>query len=181
MKKNVLVISASPRAVSNSHRLAEAFASGAVRSGHTVEVVRLRGKKLSFCLGCMACQKTKSGHCVQKDDADELIQRMRYADVLVFAAPIYYYSLPGQLKTLLDRANPLYPLENAFREVYLLTTAADDAEDAPARAKACIEGWIECFPGVQLAGTLFCGGVDAPDEIAGNPVLVQAEALGANL
>lgn len=179
MTKNILIVSSSPRQQSNSHRLAEAFAAGAERAGNTVEMIRLRGKKLSFCLGCMACQKTKTGHCVQKDDAEEIIQKMATADVIVFASPIYYYSIPGQLKTLLDRANPLYPLDIQFREIYFLSTAADDSEETPSRAIACIEGWIDCFEDVKLSDSLFCGGVDGPNEIEGNPKLIEAENLGA--
>ena len=128
MSMNVLVISSSLRAGSNSDQLADAFVKGAKDAGHDVEKIQLKGKKISFCLGCLACQKTKTGHCIQKDDADDIIQKIKNADVVVFASPIYYYTLSGQLKTLLDRANPLYPIEYRFRDVYLLLSAAEDEE-----------------------------------------------------
>ena len=47
--------------------LAEAFADGARKAGNDVELVSLKGRKIEFCLGCLACQKTKK--CVIKDDA----------------------------------------------------------------------------------------------------------------
>ena len=50
---------------------------------------------------------------------------MLTADVIVFATPIYYYEMSGQMKVLLDRANPLYESDYQFRDVYLLATAAD--------------------------------------------------------
>lgn len=109
MSKNVLVISSSPRKNSNSDTMAEAFAEGARFAGHNVEKITLRDKTINFCKGCLACQKTQ--RCVQHDDADVIAQKMLHADVLCFATPIYFYAVSGQLKTMLDRANPLYPAE----------------------------------------------------------------------
>ena len=64
------------------------------------------------------------------NDMPAIVQQMKQADILVFATPIYYYEMCGQMKTLLDRANPLYTDDYAFRDVYLLSAAADDAPDA---------------------------------------------------
>ena len=61
-----------------------------------------------------------------KDDANDIVEQMGRADVLVFATPVYYYGMSGQLKTLLDRANPLFPADYRFRDVYLLAAAAED-------------------------------------------------------
>ena len=44
MTKNILILSASLRAGSNSETLANAFADGARAAGHAVEVISLRGK-----------------------------------------------------------------------------------------------------------------------------------------
>ena len=55
MAKNILILSASLRAGSNSEALANAFADGARTAGHAVEVVSLRGKSIAFCRGCLAC------------------------------------------------------------------------------------------------------------------------------
>lgn len=46
--------------------------------------------------------------------------------MIVFATPIYYYEMSGQLKTLLDRANALFPSDYAFRDIYLLASATED-------------------------------------------------------
>ena len=120
MAKNVLIISATPRKGGNSELLAQAFADGAKDAGNEVEMISLRDKNLLFCKGCLACQKT--GRCVLKDDAAEITGKMQAADVLVFATPIYYYSVSGQMKTMLDRSNPLYNSDYKFRDVYLLST-----------------------------------------------------------
>ena len=88
MAKKVVVISTSLRANSNSDKLAQEFAEGAKQAGHEVEYISLRGKKIAFCLGCLACQ-TK-GECVIKDDALPIAEAVLHADVVAWATPIYY-------------------------------------------------------------------------------------------
>jgi len=177
--KKVLVISSSLRKNSNSELLAVSFAEGAKSAGHETEVVTLRDKEIRFCVGCLACQKTQ--RCFMHDDADAIREKMLHADVLVFATPIYYYEMSGILKTMLDRANPLYPSDYQFREVYALATAAEDEDYVPQRAFSGIEGWVECFEKAKLVGTLFCGGVTEIGEIDVNPKLQEAYKLGTKV
>ena len=123
----VLVITTSLRAKSNSDRLAEELIRGARDAGHEVELVSLKGKEIRFCIGCLSCQKTQK--CVLKDDAVRIAEKVKEAETLVFATPIYYYEMSGQMKTLLDRLNPLYPSDYKFRKVYMLCVAAEDGDD----------------------------------------------------
>lgn len=174
--KNVLVISTSLRPGSNSEALAEAFLRGAQQAGHRAELVTLRGLQLQFCRGCMACQGR--GRCVLNDDAQAVVDKMHDADVIAFATPIYYYEMCGQMKTLLDRANPLFEGDYRFTDIYLLTTAAEDEADTPKKAERGLCGWIDCFERARLAGTVFAGGVTGVGEIAGHPALDTALALG---
>ena len=174
--KKVLLVSTSPRMNSNSEALAKAFAKGAQEAGHETELISLRGKTVSFCRGCFVCQEKQ--RCVIRDDADDICRKALNADVLVFASPIYYYEMSGQLKTLLDRLNLLYPSDYAFRDVYFLTSAAEDEEAVPRRAISGLEGWIECFERARLAGTVFMGGVTAAGENPEHPALEQACQMG---
>ena len=107
-----------------------------------------------------------------------IVEKMLEADVLVFATPIYYYEMSGQMKTLLDRANPLFPLDYNFREVYLIASAAEDEDTVPQRALSGLEGWVECFPKAKLAGSVFGGGATLAGEIAGSPALEKAYEMG---
>lgn len=177
--KRVLVISSSLRKNSNSEQLAVSFADGASSAGHEVEVISLRDKEIRFCVGCLSCQKTQQ--CFMHDDADAIREKMLYADVLVFATPIYYYEMSGILKTLLDRANPLYSSDYRFREIYALATAAENEEHVPEKAFSGIEGWVDCFENAKLVGTLFCGGVTASGEINNNAKLQEAYDMGRNI
>lgn len=177
--KKVIVISTSLRIGSNSDMLADKFTEGALHAGHDVEKISLSGKNISFCRGCLACQKL--GRCVIDDDANGIMQKVLNADVVVWATPIYYYEMSGQMKVMIDRMNAMYPLDYKFRDVYLLSTAAENEPEVPKRAESGLTGWIDCFPKSRLAGTLFCGGVDAPHAIEGNDKLQTAYEMGLHV
>lgn len=177
--KKVTIISTSLRHGSNSDMLAERFAQGAQSSGNQVEKISLAGKDISFCRGCLACQKL--GRCIIDDDANAIMHKVLNSDVVVWATPIYYYEMSGQMKVMIDRMNAMYSLDYRFRDVYLLTAAAEDDPQVPKRAETGLEGWIACFPKSRLARTLFCGGVDAPGTIRGNDKLEQAYQMGRNV
>ena len=174
--KKVVVISTSMRAGSNSQMLAEQFAKGAKAAGNQVEFISLKGKEIKFCVGCLACQKL--GACVIKDDVPANMEQVLNANVVCWATPIYYYEMSGQMKTLIDRMNAMYPKDYQFRDVYLLATATENEEGTPKRAETGLTGWIDCYPKSRLAGTLFCGGVNDPREIEGNAKLQKAFDLG---
>ena len=176
----VLVITTSLRAKSNSDVLAGRLIAGAKDAGHEVEVVSLKGKEIRFCIGCLNCQKTQK--CVLKDDAIEIAEKMKNADTLVFVTPIYYYEMSGQMKTLLDRMNPLCPSDYNFRRVYMLSVAAEDEAYVPEKAVSGLQGWIDCFEKAEFAGSLFCGGINDAGEANGRPAeLEEAYEFGKQI
>ena len=179
MKKNVVIISSSLRKDSNSEALAKAFMNGAIEGGNEVEMISLAGKKIEFCKGCLACQKL--GKCVISDDTNEIVNKMLEADVLVFASPVYYYSISGQLKTMLDRAYPLFSLDYRFRDVYFLSCAAEDEEETVVGAKTAVQGWIDCFGKAKLSGVVFAGGVNSAGDIKGQPASMEAYEMGKQI
>ena len=180
MSKKVLIISSSLRAGSNSEILAHEAEKGALAAGNEVEFISLKDKNIKFCIGCMTCQETHK--CVIKDDMPELMTKVRDADVIIFTTPIYYYEMSGQLKTFLDRCNPLYPQENNFKDVYLITTLYDDAPNASKNAANGIKGWVACFDQARFAKLLDCGSLDDPKEAAVNEdLLKKAYNLGKKI
>ena len=164
----VLVISTSLRAKSNSDILVERLIAGGKDAGHDVGHISLKGKKLGFCIGCLACQSTQQ--CVIKDDAIEIAEKVKDADTLVFATPIYYYEMSRQMKTLLDRLNPLYPSDYKFRNVYMLSVATEDEDYVPEKAVSGLQGWVDCFEKAEIVDTLFCGGISDPGEAGGKDI-----------
>ena len=176
MDQKVLILLSSPRKGGNSETLAAAFAKGAQEAENHVETVYLREKQYGFCKGCFACLKL--GRCVIEDDAVEIAAKMHDADVLAFVTPVYYYSVSGQLKTILDRANPLFDTDYAFTKVYLLAAAAEDEPETVEGAVKAVQGWVDCFPRCQLVETVFAGGVNEVGDIVGHPALEQAYRIG---
>ena len=174
--KKVVIITSSLRPNSNSDLLAESFKQGALEAGHEVELISLKSKKLDFCRGCMACQKL--GRCVIQDDANPIMEKICEADAVVWSTPTYYYTMSGNMKTLIDRCNALFCKDYKFRDVYLLVTAAEDEEYTPKQVIGGIQGWVDCFEGVKFIDTLFVGGVNSPGEIKNNEGLKKAYELG---
>lgn len=180
MPKKVLIISASFRPHSNSDTLAHEAERGAIDAGHEVEFINLRDKDIRYCLGCSSCQKIFK--CVQKDDMPELLAKVKNADVLIFATPIYFYEMSGQLKTFLDRCNPLYKSDYKFRDVYLITASQDSAQHASDTATTGVLGWVTCFDKANLASVLIGAGVSAPGDILNHiDIMHQAYELGSNV
>ena len=167
----VLIIETSLRAKSNSDILAQKAAEGAKDAGHEVEVISLKGKTIGFCRGCFVCQNTQK--CVLKDDAVMIAEKAKEADTLLFATPIYYYEMSGQMKTLLDRLNPLFPSDYRFRNVYMLSTAAEDEDYVCEKAVSGLNGWVDCFEKAQFKGALFCGGINDSGEASGRQKELQ--------
>ena len=89
---NIVVLSGSPRKGANTDTMVETFAETAHEAGHTVEVIRVAGKKIAGCLGCRYCF-IHEGACVQKDDMADVIESLKGADMVVFASPIYKTAL----------------------------------------------------------------------------------------
>jgi multimeric flavodoxin WrbA len=159
--------------------LAEQFAEGARHAGHNVEVLTLSDKTINFCKGCLACVKTLK--CVQHDDAVEICAKMHEAEVIAWATPIYYYSISGQMKTMIDRGNPLYGDDYKFRDIYLLASAAEDEPQTVNGAITALQGWVDCFEKAELKGEVFAGGVTMPKDIIGHAALKQAYDLGKSI
>ena len=157
MTKRVLVLTTSARRGGNTDKLAQAFAKGVEDAGNTVRILRTAEKRIEPCQGCLSCQQTH--RCAIFDDMQNILEAMMESDVICFATPIYFYEMSGRMKTLLDRTNPIFPQDYPFRDIYLLTVAADTAMSACRRAVSGLEGWVECFPETRLRQVIFAPGV----------------------
>ncbi|MBR0277313.1 MAG: flavodoxin family protein [Clostridia bacterium] len=176
----VLIISTSLRGGSNSEFLARECEKGAKATGNEVEFISLKEKEIKYCIGCLSCQKT--GECVIKDDVPEIMEKVKNADIIVFATPIYYYEMSGQMKTLLDRLNPLYPTDYKFRKVYMIATAAEDGDFVFEKAYSGLGGWVDCFEKAELCGLVTGGEIDKPNGVQNHTDAVErAYEMGKNL
>lgn len=106
---NVLLINGSPKGErSNSRKLARAFIDGIERNTDvTLEEVRLNSADIRPCLGCFACWNKTPGTCVIRDDMQGVLEKLLWADLTVWSFGLYYFSVPGRLKNLIDRMLPM--------------------------------------------------------------------------
>lgn len=99
---NILFLNASPRRNGNIDRMLHAMCDEAVSCGHSTEYVRVDELTVAPCRGCMACRSKLS--CVLKeDDAQRVLEKIRWCDAIVVGAPCYWGNIPGALKVLFDR------------------------------------------------------------------------------
>lgn len=180
--KRILVVLGGGRVNGNTAQLAEAFIRGAREAGHEVEQVSLVKTEVKGCIGCNACRYGKP--CVQKDGFNELIPKIKAADLIVFASPLYFWTISSRLKALIERfyciaeedENPplgryeRYPV----RDCALLMTAADNYfwtfEQAVSYYKFALINYIS----FQDKGMLLAGGCG---DTNGRPLIEKTEYL----
>ncbi|MFT4106610.1 MAG: flavodoxin family protein [Lacrimispora sp.] len=102
----VLVLNGSPKgASSNTMHLTRAFLQGA--GWADAEIIHAARADIKGCSGCFSCWNKTPGTCVIHDDMAEILHKIIDADVIVWSFPLYYFSVPGSLKNLIDRQLPL--------------------------------------------------------------------------
>ena len=101
--KKVLVVMGSPRKNGNSASLAQNVIDGAKSAGATVDSYYLHGMDIKPCDACDECQRNNNRECVIDDDMQELYLKIREADALVIASPIYFFNISAQTKLFIDR------------------------------------------------------------------------------
>lgn len=124
MAKKVVVISSSPKKGGNSDTLCDDFVRGAVDGGNKAKKYFLEDIEFDSCKACNAC-KTPAKECIQEDELSIILDDMMEADVIVYATPVYYFSMCGTLKRFFDRCYPIFRhLEN--KDMYIITAAGSD-------------------------------------------------------
>lgn len=177
--KNVIIISSSPRTGGNSETLAKEFERGAKEAGNNVEFIRLKDYNLKYCIGCYAC--SQSGKCFQLDGMNELGEKLTKADVIVFATPVYFYSMSGQLKVFIDRLVPFYTKIQA--DIYLITSQWDTSKEMMDNTLNAIRGCTrDCFENCEEKGVLYGVGLEKlNDAQKNNGIILEAYNMGKSV
>lgn len=97
----ILILTGSPHKNGTSNTLVKEFVKGAIEVGHEVEIIDIAKSNIYPCLGCEACGM--NGNCIQKDDGNEILNKILNTDAIVFATPVYYFGMSAQLKMIIDR------------------------------------------------------------------------------
>lgn len=176
MSKKILILAGSPRKNGNSAALCHEFARGAQESGHHVETIFLRDKKIGYCLACYHCKKS-GGVCAIKDDMASILVQMNAADVIVMASPVYFYSIDAQMKALIDRTVAQW-LTIKDKKFYYIMTAAEDSDTVMDCTLECFRGLAKCLEGSVEGGVIYGKGVYEAGEITGKPAMREAYVMG---
>ena len=183
--KLVVILKASPRAGSNSSRLAEELAAGALSAGGTVKEFSLHAMDLRACDGCDACQNPQGSGCVIDDDMQLIYPFLKKAAAIVLATPVYWFTFTAQLKLAIDR---FYALESPDGhglkgKAMVLVLTYGDIDPYISGAVNAIRTFEDMcrYTGSPVAGILY-GSASEPGEMdSKTELLAQARALGAKL
>lgn len=190
--KRILVIQGGGRARGNTAQLVGSFMRGAEESGHQVEVSSLLKNEVKGCLGCNACRYGKP--CVQKDSFNEIVPKIKSADCIVFASPLYFWTISSRIKAFVERfyciaeEDPNPPLgryeKYPNKDCALLMTAADNYfwtfEQAVSYYRFALVNYIGfCDKGMVLAGG--CGDTNGRPQIENTPHLQRAYEFGKHI
>ncbi len=183
VRKKILILTGSPRLHGNSEMLAEAFQAGASEIGHVVTKIQTAQMHLSGCLACEQCW-TSGCACVMQDDFQRIIPALEAADAVVLAFPLYWSSMPAQLKAVMDRlyayASTTHRNALHIRESVLLAcgecSSLDDFRDA-----VSVYRGIAAFMGWTMRGELLVPGVLRKGDIKETNALEQARQLGRSI
>ena len=178
MSKKVLILSGSPRRGGNSDYLCDKFLEGARSAGHDVEKIFISGKKIGYCRACYACRD--SHKCIIKDDMAEILDKIIDADVLVFASPVYFYSINAQIKTVIDRTLPRWT-ELKDKDFYYILTAGEDKRSIMERAVECFRGFADCFDGITERGVICAHGLYEKNDARTSKFADEAYELGKSV
>lgn len=181
MKKNIVVLTGSPRTGGNSDLLAEAFMKGASEAGH--EVVKCEAGKKNI-IGCKACDTcySKGKPCTFDDDFNRIAPLIEKADMIVFVTPLYWFTFPAQLKAAIDKTYSFIigGKELKIKESMLLVCGEDNDESA-------FDGIISTYKRIAYyqkwtdRGQLIVPGVLNKGDILSTKYLVAAEKMGNNI
>jgi multimeric flavodoxin WrbA len=181
--RRILILKGSPRKRGNSATLADRVAAGAGEAGALVESFDLHELEIRPCDGCDFCQGT--GECVIADDMQSLYPRLREADGIVIASPIYWFTVNAQVKAALDR---WYALEGAGEHAlagkqFGVVLTYGDSDPYTSGAVNAIRMFQDIcrYERAEIAGIVY-GSASKPGEIEAQPeVMALAYALGQRM
>ena len=175
----VVILTGSMRKGGNTDLLAHAFAEGA-GTHHTVEIVSVADYSIQPCIGCNSCF-TREGHqCFRKDDMPVIYEKLKQADIVAIASPVYFYGLSAQLKAMIDRLHT--PMRNTFpiRKLALLLVGAAELPGLFDPIKLQYQMILDFFH-LEDGGMVLVRGVKDKGDIRKTDALKEAYALGATI
>lgn len=176
---NIAVLIGSPRKGGNTEALAHSFIEGA-KKRNNIEVISVTDIKINGCTGCNYCYKDQNHRCIQKDDMQEIYEKLAHAEIIVVATPVFFYGVSSQLKCLIDRLHN--PVCNGFKvkKLVLLAVAADTTPTVFNSISTMYASVLKYFS-LENGGAITVPGVEKRGDIVCNHALKEAFDLGKNI
>ncbi|MBQ7617892.1 MAG: flavodoxin family protein [Desulfovibrio sp.] len=168
----ITILDGSPRK-ENTTAMVEAFATGAKEAGHEVEVLKVGKMKIAGCLACEYCHGKGAGSCVQRDDWDKVLPAYQDCDMVVFASPIYYFTMTAQMHAAIQRVYCIGKPPKAKKAALLLSAASPNPY---AGAIATYKDMIG-YMGIEDAGIITASGSENKSEVKLEEIRKLAKSL----
>lgn len=190
--KNILIISGGGRPNGNTAQLVNSFIDGATDAGHKAELISLVKTEVKGCMGCNACRYGKP--CVIKDGFNDLVPKIKSADLIVFASPLYFWTVSSRIKAFIERfyciaeedSNPPLGRYEKYpaKDCALLMTSADNLFWTFEQAVSYYQFTLVNYIGFKDAGMLLaggCGDTNSGPQIDKTDWLDRAYEFGKNV
>ena len=151
----IVVLNGSPHIDGATSDMVKAFMKGAQEKGHELVIFNAAHMNIRGCLGCEYCRNKGKGVCVQKDDMHKIYPEILSADMVVFASPIYYFTLSAQLQAVIHRTYAI-DIPKKVKKVALILSSGSKFVYGPAITQyyqSIVEYW-----GVENAGIFTANG-----------------------
>ncbi|MBP5325337.1 MAG: flavodoxin family protein [Pseudobutyrivibrio sp.] len=168
----VVILNGSPHQAGNTKAMVDAFTKGAKSAGNEVVECPVGCMNIKGCLGCEYCHTKGEGKCVQKDDMEKVYPEIGSADVVVFASPVHYFGISGQLQSVIARFYA--PGKPKAQKYALLISSA--SPNVYAGIEGQYKGMVAYFQAEDLGIRELNGDASKSEE-----ALADIEAFGASI
>ena len=151
----IAILTGSPRK-ENTSAMVQAFIEGATAAGHEAFELQVGKMKIAGCLACEYCHTKGNGTCIQKDDLERIMPAYLSADMVVFASPVYYFTMTAQMEAAIQRVYCIGKPAKAKKAALLLSSGSPGVYDsAIAQFKAYM-----AYAGIEVAGIITANGTE---------------------
>ena len=165
-------LNGSPRQ-QNTSAMVQAFIEGAEAAGHEVEELQVGKMNIGGCLGCEYCHTKGEGKCIRQDDLEKILPAYKQADMIVFASPIYYFTMTAQMEAAIQRVYCIGKPAKATKAALLLSSGSPGVyEGAIAQFKAYM-----AYAKIENAGIITANGAENKSEAKCNEIRDFARSL----
>jgi multimeric flavodoxin WrbA len=175
----IVILVGSMRKGGNTDMLAKSFAKGASKN-NIVELISVADYSVNPCIGCNSCFKRENNLCFQNDDMIKIYDKLRKADIVAVASPVYFYGISAQLKAIVDRLHT--PMRNEFhiKKLALLLVGAATLPELFDPIKLQYQLILNFF-NLEDVGMVLVRGVKEKGDILRTDALKEAYNLGLSI